>query len=141
RPTATHAEIEKAATQAHCDDFLRRSPRGGETVVGDRGMRLSGGERQRIAIARAFLKGAPILILDEATSSLDSVSEKIVQQALDELMEGRTALVVAHRFSTIRGADRILVIEKGRIQQQGRHEVLVETPGIYQGLFQQQIWT
>ena len=141
RPDASQSEIERAAELAHCTDFLARSPHGGATVVGDRGMRLSGGERQRIAIARAFLKGAPILILDEATSSLDSASEGIVQEALDELMVGKTALVVAHRFSTIRGADQILVVERGKIRQRGTHTTLVEEPGIYRGLFQQQTWS
>lgn len=139
-PSASRAEIERALVQAHCMDFIQRLPNGLETIVGDRGMRLSGGERQRIAIARAFLKGAPILLLDEATSSLDSDSERIVQQALDELMDGKTALIVAHRFSTIRQADRILVIEAGHVRQQGTHDALVEISGIYRGLFQQQVW-
>lgn len=140
RPEATSAEIERAADQAHCLDFIRRLADGGHTVIGDRGMRLSGGERQRIAIARAFLKGAPILILDEATSSLDSNSEAIVQQALEELMQGKTVLIVAHRFSTIRSADQILVVEGGRIRERGTHDSLVSGAGIYQGLFHQQAW-
>lgn len=138
KPDASRAEVERAMEQAHCGDFIRRFPQGDRTQIGDRGMRLSGGERQRIAIARAFLKGAPILILDEATSSLDSGSEKIVQTALDELAEGRTSLVVAHRFSTIRQADLILVIEGGTVRESGTHETLSRIPGIYQGLFHQQ---
>jgi len=141
RPEATVAEVELAAQQAHCLDFIRRLPEKGQTIIGDRGMRLSGGERQRIAIARAFLKGAPILILDEATSSLDSGSELIVQDTLEELMEGKTSLIVAHRFSTIRQADRILVVDGGRILQSGSHQSLVQEPGIYQALYHQQAGT
>ncbi len=141
RPEATRREVERALEQAHCTDFIRRLPQGDQTQIGDRGMRLSGGERQRIAIARAFLKGAPILILDEATSSLDSESEKLVQVALDELAVGRTSLVVAHRFSTIRDADLILVVEGGRVKERGTHETLSASGGIYQALFKQQAFT
>jgi subfamily B ATP-binding cassette protein MsbA len=138
KPAATREEVELAMAQAHCEDFIRRLPLGAQTPIGDRGMRLSGGERQRIAIARAFLKGAPILILDEATSSLDSSSEKIVQSALDQLAEGRTVFTIAHRLSTIRQADLILVVEQGRIQERGSHAELVQHPGIYQSLVRQQ---
>ncbi len=137
-PLATRAQVEQAIDQAHCRDFIARLPNGSDTIIGDRGMRLSGGERQRIAIARAFLKAAPILILDEATSSLDSGSEAIVQEALDELMEGKTALIVAHRFSTIKKADRILVIDGGLVREHGTHESLVGSEGIYHSLLHQQ---
>jgi ATP-binding cassette, subfamily B, bacterial MsbA len=138
RPEASDAEVRTALDQAHCTDFIARLSKGVETVIGDRGMRLSGGERQRIAIARAFLKSAPILILDEATSSLDSASESTVQAALDKLMAGKTSLIVAHRFSTIRNADLILVVEKGSIRERGTHESLVGSQGIYRGLFHEQ---
>ncbi len=135
KPSATKEEVLEALEQAHCQDFIARLSQGVETVVGDRGMRLSGGERQRIAIARAFLKGAPILILDEATSSLDSASESTVQSALEKLMKGKTSLIVAHRFSTIRNADHILVVENGRVCESGTHASLVEAGGIYHSLF------
>ncbi len=138
RPDASRKDIEEAADRAHCLDFIRRLPKGGDSMIGDRGMRLSGGERQRIAIARAMLKGAPILILDEATSSLDSSSESVVQSALDELMEGKTSLIVAHRLSTVRRADQIIVIEEGRLLERGTHDSLLEKSGTYHGLFQRQ---
>src|SRR5690606_37724856 len=113
RPDATRAQIEQAARQASAHDFIMALPKGYETMVGERGVKLSGGERQRVALARAFLADAPILILDEATSSLDSESEALIQQAMERLMAGRTTLVVAHRLSTIRTMDRLLVMDKG----------------------------
>jgi len=121
---------------AYADEFIRELPDTYESVIGERGLKLSGGQRQRIAIARAILKNPPILILDEATSSLDSVSESIVQKALDLLMKGRTTIVIAHRLSTIRNADRILIIEKGRIADIGKHDELIERNGNYRELYQ-----
>jgi ATP-binding cassette subfamily B protein len=131
RPDATAAEIELAARRARAHDFIARLPRGYDTLVGERGVKLSGGERQRVAIARAFLADAPILVLDEATSSLDVETERQVQAAIEELMVGRTTIVIAHRLSTIRGADRILVFENGRIVEEGRHADLVQRGGAY----------
>ncbi|WP_375267796.1 ABC transporter ATP-binding protein [Phenylobacterium sp.] len=131
RPDATAAEIALAARRARAHDFIMRLPRGYETLVGERGVKLSGGERQRVAIARAFLADAPILVLDEATSSLDVETERQVQAAMEELMAGRTTIVIAHRLSTIRGADRILVFEGGRIVEEGRHADLVAKGGAY----------
>ncbi len=128
RLEATDEEVKRAATLAHCDEFIDALPDGYETFVGERGIKLSGGERQRIAIARAILKEAPILILDEATSSLDSHSEALIQDALDTLMKGKTALVVAHRLSTIRKMDRIIVLEDGKVREDGTHEELLENP-------------
>jgi ATP-binding cassette subfamily B protein len=131
RPGATHEEIELAAKRARAHDFISRLPKGYETLVGERGVKLSGGERQRVAIARAFLADAPILVLDEATSSLDVETERQVQAAIEELMAGRTTIVIAHRLSTIRGADRILVFEGGRVIEEGRHADLVKRGGAY----------
>jgi len=131
RPGATLDEIALAAKRARADDFIARLPKGYETLVGERGVKLSGGERQRVAIARAFLADAPILVLDEATSSLDVETERQVQAAMEELMVGRTTIVIAHRLSTIRGADRILVFEDGRIVEEGRHAELVQKGGAY----------
>jgi len=128
RLDATDEEVKRAAALAHCDEFIDGLPLGYETFVGERGVKLSGGERQRIAIARALLKNAPILILDEATSSLDSHSEALIQDALDTLMKGKTAIVVAHRLSTIRKMDRIIVLEAGKIIEDGTHETLLENP-------------
>ncbi len=135
---ATEDQIVAAAGAAYADDFISEFPQGYRTVVGERGARLSGGQRQRIAIARALLKDAPILLLDEATSALDSDSEQVVQKALEVLMEGRTTLVIAHRFSTILHADRIYVIEGGKVVEQGRHEELMAMGGIYHSLFDMQ---
>ncbi|USI73177.1 ABC transporter ATP-binding protein [Sphingomonas morindae] len=139
RPDATRAEIEQAARLANAHEFIARLPRGYGTLVGERGVKLSGGERQRVAIARAFLADAPILILDEATSSLDSESEMLIAQAMDRLMAGRTALVIAHRLSTVRTLDRILVFDGGRIREEGSHEALLARPdGLYRRLFERQ---
>ncbi len=126
---ATKKEIENAAKLAHCDDFIKDLPNGLETFVGERGVKLSGGERQRVAIARAILKNAPILVLDEATSSLDSHSEMLIQDALKNLMAGRTTIVIAHRLSTIQKMDRIIVIEEGKIIEQGSHKDLLAKKG------------
>ena len=131
RPDATVAEIELAAKRARAHDFIAALPKGYDTLVGERGVKLSGGERQRVAIARAFLADAPILVLDEATSSLDVETEVQVQAATEELMAGRTTIVIAHRLSTIRGADRILVFDAGRIVEEGRHGELVARGGAY----------
>jgi ATP-binding cassette subfamily B protein len=131
RPGATQEEVELAAKRARAHDFIVRLPKGYDTLVGERGVKLSGGERQRVAIARAFLADAPILVLDEATSSLDVETERQVQAAMEELMAGRTTIVIAHRLSTIRGADRILVFDAGRIVEEGRHAELVQKGGAY----------
>ncbi len=131
RPGATEDEVALAAKRARAADFIAKLPAGYGTLVGERGVKLSGGERQRVAIARAFLADAPILVLDEATSSLDVETERQVQAAMEELMVGRTTIVIAHRLSTIRGADRILVFEDGRIVEEGRHADLVKKGGAY----------
>ncbi|CAB4325713.1 ABC transporter, HlyB/MsbA family [Brucella sp. 191011898] len=139
RPGASQAEIEEAARLASAHDFISRLPKGYRTLVGERGVKLSGGERQRVAIARAFLADAPILILDEATSSLDSESEVLIQQAMERLMVGRTTLVIAHRLSTVRALDRLLVFDKGRIVEEGNHDALIrKSDGIYRRLFERQ---
>ncbi|WP_342362374.1 ABC transporter ATP-binding protein [Terrarubrum flagellatum] len=139
RPGATQAEIERAARLANAHAFVTRLPKGYATLVGERGVKLSGGERQRIALARAFLADAPILILDEATSSLDSESEALIQEAMERLMVGRTTVVVAHRLSTVRAMDRILVFDRGRIVEEGDHLTLVRRErGIYRSLFERQ---
>ena len=133
---ATRQEIERAATLAHCDEFIKNLPHGLETHVGERGIKLSGGERQRVAIARAILKNAPILILDEATSSLDSPSEMLIQDALDALMSGKTTIAIAHRLSTIQRMDRIIVIDNGEIVEQGSHdELLSKENSLYKKLW------
>jgi ATP-binding cassette subfamily B protein len=131
RPDATREEVVLAARRARAHDFVSALPRGYDTLVGERGVKLSGGERQRVAIARAFLADAPILVLDEATSSLDVETERHVQAAMEALMSGRTTVVIAHRLSTIRSADRILVFENGRIVEEGRHADLVGAGGAY----------
>ncbi len=139
RPDASMAEVEAAAALAHADVFIRRLPDGYATPVGERGVKLSGGERQRVALARAFLADAPILILDEATSSLDSESEAMIQDAMERLMQGRTTLVVAHRLSTIRSLDRILVFDQGVIREDGNHDTLMRiSGGLYRRLVDRQ---
>jgi ABC-type multidrug transport system fused ATPase/permease subunit len=122
---------------AAADSFIRELPQGYDTMIGPHGVKLSGGQRQRLAIARAMLKNAPILLLDEATSSLDNTSERIVQQALENLMKGRTTLVVAHRLTTIRGADIIYVLDRGRIVESGTHDKLMKSSGVYYDLYAQ----
>ena len=138
QPDVTHELVEQAARNALAHDFILRMPQGYDTVIGEKGFRLSGGERQRIAIARAMLKNAPILILDEATSALDSESESLVQAALANLMQGRTVFVIAHRLATVRRANRIAVIEDGRITAIGPHEELLSISPTYQRLYQLQ---
>ncbi len=130
--------IKEAARSALCEEFIRQMPQGYETVIGERGLKLSGGQRQRIAIARALLENAPILILDEATSHLDSESEALVQQALATLMKGRTVIVIAHRLSTVRRANKIVVLDQGRVCERGTHDELVSQGGIYQKLYELQ---
>jgi ATP-binding cassette, subfamily B, bacterial len=139
RPGASMAAIEQAARLANAHEFILRLPKGYGTLVGERGVKLSGGERQRVALARAFLADAPVLILDEATSSLDSESEALIQQAMVRLMKDRTSIVIAHRLSTVRSLDRILVFDRGEIVEQGTHAALAARPGgIYRGLFERQ---
>lgn len=138
QPDVPMSRVEEAARAALAHDFILRMPEGYDTVIGERGLRLSGGERQRLAIARAILKDAPILILDEATSALDVESERFVQAALSNLMRGRTVFVIAHRLSTVRRADRIAVIERGRITEIGSHQDLVAQSGTYQRLYEMQ---
>ena len=135
---ATDAEVAEAARLAHAHEFITRLPKEYETLVGERGVKLSGGERQRIAIARAILKNAPILVLDEATASLDSESEALIQKALHTLMEGKTVIAIAHRLSTLREMDRIIVLSGGEIAEDGTHEQLLTRGGIYAGLWSHQ---
>lgn len=139
RPDTRDSEVEAAARAANAHDFIARLPRGYETEVGEMGVQLSGGQRQRVAIARALLKDAPILILDEATSALDSESERLVQLAVERLMAGRTTLVVAHRLSTVRRADRIVVIDEGRVVEQGTHAQLLAGASLYKRLYDTQL--
>ncbi len=138
RPDATEEEVKAAAQKAHVAEFVEKLPHSYGTLVGERGVKLSGGQRQRIAIARAILKDAPILVLDEATSALDSESERLIQDALWELMKGRTAIVIAHRLSTVQKMDRILVMEDGNIIEQGNHKTLLEQKGEYAKLWAHQ---
>jgi len=138
RPDATEAEMVAAARAANIHDFVAGLPDGYDTVVGERGYRLSGGERQRVAIARVILKNPRILVLDEATSHLDSLSEALIQDALQHVMEGRTSLVIAHRLSTILAADVILVMDEGRLVERGTHDELLARGGLYASLYETQ---
>ncbi|MBP6821761.1 MAG: ATP-binding cassette domain-containing protein, partial [Acidobacteria bacterium] len=138
KPHATRAQIEEAARIAHCEEFINGFEKGFETIVGERGVKLSGGQRQRIAIARALLADPKILILDEATSSLDSESEAMIQEGLRTLRQGRTTFVIAHRLSTIRSADQILVLEAGEIVERGSHDELIAHDGRYKQLYDKQ---
>jgi ABC-type multidrug transport system fused ATPase/permease subunit len=131
RPAATNAEIEAAARQANAHAFIMHLPEGYDTRIGERGVQLSGGQRQRLAIARAILKDAPILLLDEATSHLDAENERLVHEALKHLMHGRTTLLIAHRLSTVRDADTIVVLDAGRVVEQGAHHALLAQGGVY----------
>ncbi|WP_152269724.1 ABC transporter ATP-binding protein, partial [Burkholderia contaminans] len=138
RPEATRDEVLAAARDARCAEFIEAMPEGYDTIVGDRGVKLSGGQRQRIAIARAILKDAPILLLDEATSALDSASEEAIQSALDRLMVGRTVIAIAHRLSTLRNFDRIIVMNNGKVIDDGAPDVLRNRPGLYRDLLAKQ---
>lgn len=138
RPDATMEEIREAAEKANALEFIEKFPEGFETITGERGVKLSGGQRQRIAIARAILTNAPILVLDEATSALDSESERMIQEALGNLMEGRTSIVIAHRLSTVSRLDRIVVLKDGEIVEDGTHDELVARGGEYAGLWERQ---
>ncbi len=139
RPKSSREKIMEAAKKAHADEFIASLPQGYDTLVGERGVKLSGGQRQRIAIARAILKNAPILVLDEATSSLDSESEHAIQASLDDLMRGKTALVIAHRLSTVRKLDRIVVLDRdGRTEEEGTHDALIARNGLYARLWSRQ---
>ena len=132
---ATDEEVYAAAKKAYCHDFIMALPQGYESKVGERGVMLSGGERQRIAIARAILKNAPILILDEATSALDSESERYIQDSLRNLMEGKTVIAIAHRLSTLKEMNRLVVMEHGKIIEQGSHSALLRKKGVYSSFY------
>ena len=138
RPGASAAEVEAAARAAHAHEFVERLPQDYDTVVGERGVKLSGGQRQRIAIARAILKDPSVLILDEATSNLDTESERLIEDALGKLLVGRTTLIIAHRLSTVRRADRLVVLDHGRIVEEGTHSALLARGGLYARLYQRQ---
>ena len=139
RPGATDREVEAVAKAAGCDEFIRRLENGYDTVVGEGGAHLSGGERQRIAIARAMLKNAPVVILDEATAYIDPENEAVIQRAVARLVKGKTVIVIAHRLSTITDADQIFVIEDGRIAAKGTHRDLLESSKLYQEMWQAHI--
>ena len=141
RPDASVEEIRQAAFDANAEEFILAFATGYATLVGERGVKLSGGQRQRIAIARALLKDPRILILDEATSSLDSHAESLVQEALGRLMRGRTTFVIAHRLSTVRDANRVVVLDHGRVVQVGTHHELVGAEGLYRALYERQLRT
>ncbi len=139
RPDASEADVLAAAKAAHAIEFIERLPDGFSTLVGERGVKLSGGQRQRIALARVFVKNPAVVILDEATSSLDNESERLVEEAMEELLKGRTTLIIAHRLRTVRRADRVLVLEHGRIVQEGTHDVLAESTGVYGRLYRAEL--
>jgi len=138
KPDASDAEVNTAIRLAHLDDFINQLPEGSATIVGERGLKLSGGEKQRVAIARTILKRPPILLFDEATSSLDSKSERAILSALKEISQGHTSLVIAHRLSTVVDADRIVVLDHGRIVEQGSHDQLMAAGGYYSDLWSTQ---
>jgi subfamily B ATP-binding cassette protein MsbA len=138
RPGASLEDVEAAARGAHAHEFIERLPQGYDTLVGERGIKLSGGQRQRVAIARAILKDPAILILDEATSNLDTESERLIEDALGKLLVGRTTLIIAHRLSTVRRADRLVVMDRGRIVEEGTHGELLDLGGLYARLYQRQ---
>ena len=138
KPQASRAEILRAAEAANAHEFIEKMPQGYNTMVGERGVTLSGGQRQRIAIARAVIRNTPILILDEPSTGLDAESEKLVFEALDRLMEGKTSIVIAHRLSTIRSADVIFVVKDGQIVERGKHEELSKSRGLYSELYELQ---
>jgi subfamily B ATP-binding cassette protein MsbA len=131
-------EIRRAASAAHATEFIDRLVEGFDTLVGERGVKLSGGQRQRLAIARVFLKNPAIVILDEATSSLDSESERLVEEAMQELLQGRSTLIIAHRLSTVLRADRVVVLDRGKIVEEGRHSDLLASEGVYSRLYRGQ---
>jgi subfamily B ATP-binding cassette protein MsbA len=139
RPDASDADVLAAARAAHALEFIERLPAGFETLVGERGVKLSGGQRQRIAIARVFLKDPAVVVLDEATSSLDNESERLVEEAMEELLRGRSTLIIAHRLRTVRRADRVLVIDHGRVVEEGTHEVLSVGSGVYGKLYRAEL--
>ena len=138
KPNATEEEIFEVARKAHAHDFIEKLPKSYDTLVGERGVKLSGGERQRVAIARAMLKDSPILLLDEATSSLDSISESYIQDAFNELMKGKTTIVIAHRLSTVQKMDKIIVLDNGKIVEEGTHQELLAKNGFYSDLWNHQ---
>jgi subfamily B ATP-binding cassette protein MsbA len=138
RPGASAEEVEAAARAAHAHEFVERLPEGYDTLVGERGVKLSGGQRQRVAIARAILKDPAVLILDEATSNLDTESERLIEDAMSRLLVGRTTLIIAHRLSTVRRADRLVVLDRGRIVEEGTHTQLLDRRGLYARLYERQ---
>src|SRR5262249_9554622 len=139
RPDASHDELVEAARAANIHDFILTLPQGYDTVIGEKGIKLSGGQRQRVAIARALLRDTPILVLDEALSAVDAENEAVIQEALDRLMRGRTTLILAHRLSSVIDCDRILVLDDGRVAEQGRHETLMARGGVYAALMAEQV--